>query len=61
MLMNYTVKNYGVFKNKAILSMIPEDISDWYNPNEEDYEVNFKNGIKVRNSALIIGDNIMNP
>lgn len=57
MLMNYTVKNYGVFKNKAILSMIPEDISDWYNPNEEDYEVNFKNGIKVRNSALIIGDN----
>lgn len=55
--MNYTVKNYGVFKNKAILSMIPEDISDWYNPNEEDYEVDFKNGIKVRNSALIIGDN----
>lgn len=53
MLLNYSVTNYGGFKDTATLSMVPGVEMQRY----EDNEVDFENGIKVLKSAVIVGEN----
>lgn len=53
MLLNYSVTNYGGFKETATLSMMPGVEMQRY----EDNEVDFENGIKVLKSAVIVGEN----
>lgn len=53
MLLNYSVTNYGGFKDTATLSMMPGVEMQRY----EDNEVDFENGIKVLKSAVIVGEN----
>lgn len=53
MLLNYSVTNYGGFKETATLSMMPGVEMQRY----EDNEVDFKNDLKVLKSAVIVGEN----
>ena len=53
MLLNYSVTNYGGFKDTATLSMVPGVEMQRY----EDNEVDFGNDIKVLKSAVIVGEN----
>ena len=53
MLLNYSVTNYGGFKDTATLSMMPGVEMQRY----EDNEVDFGNDIKVLKSAVIVGEN----
>lgn len=53
MLLNYSVTNYGGFKDTATLSMLPGVEMQRY----EDNEVDFGNDIKVLKSAVIVGEN----
>lgn len=53
MLLNYSVTNYGGFKETATLSMMPGVEMQRY----EDNEVDFGNDIKVLKSAVIVGEN----
>lgn len=53
MLLNYSVTNYGGFKDTATLSMIPGVEM----PRYEDNEVDFGNDLKVLKSAVIVGEN----
>lgn len=53
MLLNYSVTNYGGFKDTATLSMMPGVEMQRY----EDNEVDFGNDLKVLKSAVIVGEN----
>ena len=53
MLLNYSVTNYGGFKDTATLSMVPGVEMQRY----EDNEVDFGNDITVLKSAVIVGEN----
>lgn len=53
MLLNYSVTNYGGFKETATLSMMPGVEMQRY----EDNEVDFENDLKVLKSAVIVGEN----